>query len=54
MHLGLSVVPTWFAVREHTPVEADKNYGSEEEQHYPEVLDEDDKNKIAVVKTQEH
>ncbi|RDW60617.1 hypothetical protein BP6252_12000 [Coleophoma cylindrospora] len=43
--LGLSVVPTWIAVREHTPVEVEKNFGSAEEQSYPEVLNEDKKNK---------
>jgi hypothetical protein len=45
------VVPTWIAVREHTPVEADKNWGSEEEQIHPEIMGEDEKNKIAVVKS---
>lgn len=50
-HLGLSVFPTWLAVREHTPVEADKNWGSDEEQTRPEPLDEDDKNKLAVAES---
>lgn len=49
--LGLSVVPTWIAVREHTPMEADKNWGSEEEQVHPEVVGDDEKTKIAVVKS---
>jgi hypothetical protein len=49
--LGLSVFPTWLAVREHTPVEVDKNWGSDEEQTGPELLDEGDKNKLAVVES---
>jgi hypothetical protein len=50
-HLGLSVFPTWLALREHVPVEADKNWGSDEEQTGPEVLDEGDKNKLAVAES---
>lgn len=52
--LGLAVVPTWVAVREHTPVESDKNYGFEsndEEQSVPGFLGEDEKNKITLVKS---
>lgn len=45
------MVPTWIAVREHTPVEAEKNYGSDEEQTQPEDLNEDDKNKLAVAES---
>ncbi|KAE8450781.1 hypothetical protein EG329_005694 [Mollisiaceae sp. DMI_Dod_QoI] len=52
--LGVSVVPTWIAVREHTPVEVESSYGSEEEQSHPEVLYEDDKEKIAVVQRTAH
>jgi len=48
---GLSVFPTWLAVREHTPVETDKNWGSDEEQTDPERLDEGDKNKLAVAES---
>jgi hypothetical protein len=47
------VFPTWLAVREHTPVEAEKNYGSEEE-ITQEGLDNEDKNKITVVRANEH
>jgi hypothetical protein len=50
-HLGLSVFPTWLAVREHTPVETDKNWGSDEEQTGPELLDDGDKNKLAVAES---
>ena len=46
--------PTWLAVREHVPLEIEKNYGSEEEIAQAEVLDEEDKNKIAAVRTTEH
>jgi hypothetical protein len=53
-NLGLSVFPTWLAVREHVPVEIEKNYGSEEEIAQAEVLDEEDKNKITAVRTTEH
>jgi hypothetical protein len=47
------VVPTWIAVKEHTPVEVEKNYGSEEEhvEQESEVLDADAKNKLVVVKS---
>lgn len=46
-------MPTWYAVKEHTPVEIEKNYGSEEEhvERESEVLDFDDKNKLAIVKS---
>jgi hypothetical protein len=47
----LSVPPTWIAVREHVPVESEKIYQSDEDRIQSEVLDEDDKNKIAVVKS---
>lgn len=40
------MIPTWIAVREHTPVEADKGCGSDEEQARPEVLEKDDQNKV--------
>ncbi len=50
---GISVVPTWIAVREHTPVEIEKNYGNDEEPIEPEVISEDEKSKIAVVKGSE-
>lgn len=28
---GLAIVPTWIALREHIPIEADKKYGYEDE-----------------------
>ncbi|KAN0119159.1 MFS general substrate transporter [Hyaloscypha variabilis] len=49
--LVVSVPPTWIAVREHVPVESEKIYQSDEDRIQSEVLDEDDKNKIAVVKS---
>ena len=48
---GLAVVPTWFAVREHVPVESEKIYRSDEDLAQAEVLDEHDKNKVAVIKS---
>jgi hypothetical protein len=45
------VFPTWLAVREHTPVDTEKYWGSDEDQTRPELLDKDDKNKLAVVKS---
>jgi len=47
----LSVPPTWIAVHEHVPVESENIYQSDEDRIQSEVLDEDDKNKIAVVKS---
>ncbi|TAQ84794.1 hypothetical protein B7494_g6881 [Chlorociboria aeruginascens] len=50
--LGLAVVPTWIAVREHIPVEPDKDYGfgaQANEETYSEGLAE--KNKITSIKS---
>ena len=52
--IGLAVVPTCIAVREHTPVEADKEYGlegpSDEGLSQPELILED-KSKSSVVRS---
>lgn len=51
---GLAVVPTWIAMKEHVPVEVEGKYESEVEQiHRESEILEDDKRKIAVVKSTE-
>lgn len=43
MHIGLAVVPTWIVVREHVPVEAQK-----EDEYIPTKIDEDAVNASAA------
>jgi len=45
--------PTWIAVCEHLPRETEKIYYGDKDPSRVEVLAEDDKNKIAVVKSTE-
>jgi hypothetical protein len=48
----LAVVPTWIAIKEHTPVGSDKNYeyggNSEEERSNAEGSDGDAKDAVVV------
>jgi len=50
------VIPTWIAVKEHTPVEIETSDGSKEEniETASETLNEDTKNKLVLVRTKDH